>query len=238
MTRFDFHLHTALSACAENALSPARIVARAVASGLTMVAITDHNASGNVRTAVALGRDRGLAVIPGIEVMTREEVHVLVLYDSLEALEDWQAAVDEALPDAKNNEDYFGYQLLYDERDEIIGVDERLRQVGMSLGIDRVAAEVHRRGGLVVPAHVFRARHSLTSQLGFIDAAGGYDALEIRSRDWRRQGYRLGQCVDGYPVITGSDAHFLEDVGRVALELDDATTTCRAVLDHVRRLAA
>lgn len=238
MTRFDLHVHTALSACAENALSPARILKRAVDNGVTMLAITDHNASGNVRTAVRLGEARGVKVIPGVEVMTREEVHVLVLYDSVDALEDWQQVIDEALPVAENNEEFFGYQLLYDEHDDIVGVDERLRQVGISLGLERVTAEVHRRGGFVVPAHVFRARHSLTSQLGFIDADGKYDALELRSRDWRRQGFRLGDRVAGYPLITGSDSHFLEDVGRVSLELEGALGTCAAVLGRVRRMAA
>ncbi|MBN2450871.1 MAG: PHP domain-containing protein [Lentisphaeria bacterium] len=219
MTRFDLHVHTGLSACAENSLSPLRLVARARTAGIRLLAVTDHNACANVRAALRAGRQHGVQVIPGVEVTTREEVHATALFDSLDALLDWQAVIDRLLPKAPNRPDFFGYQVIYDETDEIVAVDERLRQVGIAMGIDEVAAEVHRRGGRLVPAHVFRARNSLTSQLGFIDPSAAYDAVEVSKAEWRRARHVLGDRIEGFPVITGSDAHFLEDVGRTWLEV-------------------
>ncbi len=235
MTRFDLHIHSALSACAEKTLSPARIIGRALAAGLSVVALTDHNASANVPPAVEAGQRCGVGVIPGVEVTTREEVHVLAFFEDVETLADWQALLDEALPSAANRPEFFGYQLLYDAGDEIIGVDERLRQVGVGLGLDAIADEVHARGGVVVPAHVFRRRHSLTSQLGFVAPGAGYDAIEVTAAEWRRGGYRLGQRLHGYPVVAGSDSHFLEDVGRFWLELAEPVRGAADILAAVRR---
>ena len=236
MTRFDLHVHSALSACAENSLSPARIVGRASQAGLQLLALTDHNASANVSPTLEAGRQCGVGVIPGVEVTTREEVHVLVFFNDLATLADWQGVLDAALPVAPNRPEFFGYQVVYDAADEVIGVDERLRQVGIRLGLDAVTDAVHERGGVVVPAHVFRRRHSLSSQLGFIDPAAAYDAVEVTWKEWSRDGYRLGQRLCGYPVLAGSDTHFLEDVGRAWHEIAAPATTALEVLDAVRRM--
>lgn len=238
MTRFDLHLHSGLSACAENCLSPRRLVERASQAGLSLLALTDHNASGNVPPAIEAGRQVGVEVVPGLELTTREEVHVLVLFDALESLADWQAVVDAALPAQENRPAVFGYQVLYDAADEIVGVDERLRQVGVSLGLEAITEAVHARGGTVIPAHVLRPRHSLVSQLGFIDAAAAFDALELGRRDWRERGCRLGQRLEGFPVLTGSDAHCLDDVGATWLEIDAAVHGISGLLEAVRRIPA
>lgn len=237
MTRFDLHIHSALSACAENSLSPGRLVDRASQAGITLLALTDHNASANVSPTVEAGRRHGVGVIPGIEVTTREEAHVLALFDDLDRLADWQAVVDAALPAASNRPEFFGHQIVYDAADEIVGVDERLRQVGIGLGIDAITEAVHDRGGVVIPAHVFRRRNSLTSQLGFIDPTAVYDAVEVTATEWRREQRWLGQRLAGFPVVAGSDTHFLEDVGRWWLEVGAEVSTASGLMDVVRRLA-
>ena len=238
MTRFDLHVHTALSACAENTMSPCRIIARAHGAGLGMVGITDHNASANVRPTLEQGRRYGICVVPGVEMTSREEAHVLVLFDRIETLDEWQQVIDDNLPAAANVPDIFGDQVVYSCDDEIVALDERLRQVGVNMGLSRVVEAVHERGGVVIPSHVFRNRHSLTSQLGLIDADAGYDALETRWRDWQQQDRHVGDCAYGYPVITGSDAHFLEDVGRVVLEVCDDVTTVSRLLASLRKASA
>lgn len=237
MTRFDLHIHSALSACAENGLSPGRLVDRASQAGITLLALTDHNASANVSPTVEAGRRHGVGVIPGIEVTTREEAHVLALFDDLDTLADWQAVVDAALPAASNRPEFFGHQIVYDAADEIVGVDERLRQVGIGLGIDAITEAVHARGGVVIPAHVFRRRNSLTSQLGFIDSTAAYDAIEVTAAEWRREQRCLGQRLAGFPVVAGSDTHFLEDVGRWWLEVGAEVSTASGLMEVVRRLA-
>lgn len=219
--RADLHVHTALSACAEDLMSPGRVLAQARRAGLDAIAITDHNASAHAALALRLAPAFGLRVVPGIEVATREEVHVLVYFPAAPALADFQRRLDAALPDRPHPQETLGWQLVYDEKDEIVDTDDRLRQAGADIGLDELVDDIHARGGLAVPAHVGRARNSLISQLGFIPAGADYDAVEVMANTWRREGWRHGRTLDGYAAITNSDAHFLDDVGRTALDYAD-----------------
>jgi predicted metal-dependent phosphoesterase TrpH len=235
-TRFDLHLHSALSACAEDVLSPRQIVDRALHANLDMIAITDHNASAHASLVSRLGHACGLTVVPGMEVTTREEVHVLAFLPDIPTLEAFQATIDRALPQAQNDSEHFGWQLVYDENDEIVDVDERLRQIGTDIGIDELVAHIRACGGCAVPAHVYRHRNSLTSQLGFVAPDSGYDAVEVSVRTWRREGLQLGDRIAGYPVVVGSDSHFIEDIGRFALEVPQTVHSVPQLLGALRRL--
>jgi 3',5'-nucleoside bisphosphate phosphatase len=234
MTRFDLHVHTALSACAENVMSPRRILERAHAAGMNLLGITDHNASGHVLIALRLAEHYNLRVIPGMEVTSREDVHLLVFFDEYEPLAGFQALVDASLSSDSNLPDVFGEQVVYDEENEIVDLDDRLRQVGTSLGLDQLIREVKERGGVVIPAHVERNRFSLQSQLGFIDPGAAFDALEVRKNTWVREGHRLGDRLEGFPLVTGSDAHFIEDIGRTCLELPGTSATITDLMRELR----
>ena len=235
-TRLDLHLHSALSACAEDILSPRQIVNRALHAKLDMIAVTDHNASAHATLLARLGDACGLTVVPGMEVTTREEVHVLAFLPDLAALQEFQETIDRALPEAGNDSEHFGWQLVYDENDEIVDVDERLRQIGTDIGIDELVARIHACGGCAVPAHVYRSRNSLTSQLGFVNPDGAYDAVEVSPRSWRREGLRAGSAIAGFPVLAGSDAHFVEDIGRFALEVPQTVRSVPQLLGALREL--
>ncbi len=217
-------------------MSPRQILELARRRGLNVLAVTDHNASAQVETMTGLSAEFGVTVVPGMEVTSREEVHILTLFEEVEALNSFQRLVDTALPEEENNSEFFGNQLIYDATDEIIGVDERLRQVGTGLSLEQVVAEVKRRGGTVIAAHAFRPKYSLTSQLGWIDAESGFDALEIGSRQWKREGYRLGDRLEGMPVLSGSDSHFLEDIGRTTMEITDDVRTAKDIVNALRAL--
>jgi PHP family Zn ribbon phosphoesterase len=216
MLQFDLHVHTALSACAENVLSPARLVARAARVGLGVVAVTDHNASAHVGLCLQLGSELGVRIVPGMEVTSREEVHLLALFRDPCALVDFQELVDASLPPGENVPEVFGYQVIYDRDDEIVDLDTRLRQVGTDLDLERLCNEVHQRAGLAIPAHPCRHRNSLVSQLGFISPGEAWDALQLSAAEWRRRQVAVGDRLEGYPVFPASDAHFLEDIGRTA----------------------
>ena len=217
-------------------MSPVQVVRRAAAAGLKMLAITDHNASRHVRPAVNAAAALGIRVIPGMEVNSREEVHMLALFPGEEALADFQALVDDALPGDPNVPEVFGYQVIFDENDEVVDVDQRLRQVGTALSLERLVLEIHGRGGFAVPAHVFRARYSLLSQLGVVDAGPGFDLMEIGCAQWVREGFRLGRRCAGLPAITGSDAHYLEHVGRVSLDLPAAPDGIAALVGELHSM--
>ncbi len=235
MTRFDLHIHTALSACAENIMSPGQILSKAKEAGLDMIAITDHNASANIRASIQFGKELGIKVVPGIEVTTLEEVHILGLFESPEELEDFQELVDSAIPQGKNIVEISGHQLIFDSNDEIIDMDENIRNIGLSLPSDRIVSEIKRRNGYVIPAHIYKRIYSLISQLGFIAPAAGFDALEIAAPMWSRDGFKIGQRIAGYPVISGSDSHFLESVGRFHMVIPETTDNLKDLMDLIKK---
>ena len=126
MTPFkaDLHIHTVLSPCGDLEMSPSAIVHRALARGLDMIAISDHNTTRQVKVTQKIGRDNGLFVLGGVEVTSQEEAHCLSYFETDEQLDEFQEFLDAHLPPIPNDEDRFGYQLIVDENDEIVGEEE------------------------------------------------------------------------------------------------------------------
>lgn len=208
---------------------PRQILRRAAAHRVGLLAVTDHNSAAHIPVLHRLAPEFGVILVPGIEITTREEVHLLGYFESPAPLLDFTEMLESHLPELPNDDDFFGYQLQFDEHDELVGVDERLRHLACDLGLDRLVEEIHSRNGVAIPAHVFRKRYSMSVQLGFIPEKASFDALEIATAQWRSRGYSAGSRVHGYPVVTGSDAHFLEDVGRGGFDLP-------APVDSIRKL--
>ncbi len=232
--KFDFHIHSGLSACAEKVMSPRQFLKRAKEKGLDVIAITDHNASANVRLSIELSAEFDLRVIPGMEVCTSEDIHMLALFEKCPELADFQALVDEKLPPGENPVEIFGYQIIYDKDDEIVDIDDKLRQIGITLDMNRLISEIKSRNGVVIASHVFREKFSLTSQLGFIDSSAGFDALEISARQWVNEKYSAGKRISGYPVITSSDAHFLDFVGKIYMEIESKTKNLHEIIKSLK----
>ncbi|HOK06472.1 MAG TPA: PHP domain-containing protein [Syntrophales bacterium] len=210
--RCDLHIHTCLSPCGDLDMTPRAIVARAREVGLDMIAVCDHNASENVRYVQQAAEGKGIVVLPGMEVSSREEVHLLAIFDNLESLEAFQEVVYRCLP-GLNDERYFGCQPIVNEFDEVEGINERLLIGATGLSLEEVLTAVHSRGGLLVPSHVERQSFGIIGQLGFIDPALPFDALEITSgsvSSFREKHPELAPFV----FLRSSDAHFLTQIGR------------------------
>lgn len=202
----DLHVHTCLSPCAAAEMVPTAIVKRARSAGLDMIGICDHNASENVPAVVRAGRRESVCVIPGIEVTSREEVHVLGLFHDEQELASMQTVVYDHLA-GENDEATFGPQTIVDDRDRPRGANPRLLLGATDLSIEDLIGAVHEFGGLAVAAHVDRPSFGLVGQLGFVPEGIELDALEVSP------GSRIQQW-DDWPVVTSSDAHTLADIGR------------------------
>ncbi len=211
--RLDLHIHTVLSPCTEmDEMTPQAIVRTAGERGLEMIAICDHNSARNTAVTSRLGQVHGLAVIPGIEVTTSEEVHILGLFGTDEAAALMQEEVYGHLY-GQNDEETFGYQVVIDEEDMVEDLDERLLIGATTLGISRVVDTIHQLGGLAIASHVDRSGFGVFSQLGFIPPDLKLDALEIsRHTDEKAVRKRYPQCRN-YPLVRSSDAHYLADIG-------------------------
>ena len=208
----DLHLHTVLSACAELEMIPPLIMQRARQLGLQLLAVTDHNSAENARAMVEAGAEAGITVLPGMEVQSREEVHLVCLFDTLDQVESWQAHVYDHLPSLKNRDDVFGSQLVVDARGEFVAFNERLLLTSTTLSVEEIFEQVAGLGGLVVPAHVDRPAFSLLANLGFIPAGLDVPAAEISIRTTAAEALQRFPALAGVTLIQSSDAHRLSEM--------------------------
>jgi PHP family Zn ribbon phosphoesterase len=209
----DLHVHTALSPCAGNSATPPNIVASAIENGMQMIAVTDHNSAENVDAVVRCGKLHGLKVIPGMEIASREEVHLLCLLSSVAKAIELQQIVYAALPDGENRPDYFGRQLMTDIEGNIEGECVRLLMGAANLSLETIIREVHRLEGLAIAAHVDRPSFSVIANLGMVPPDARFDALEISASLTRDEAVAKFPSIEGFPLITGSDAHYAQDIG-------------------------
>ncbi|NIM13053.1 MAG: PHP domain-containing protein [Candidatus Aminicenantes bacterium] len=213
--RGDLHIHTCLSPCADLTMSPKRVVEKAVKENLDMIAICDHNSAENVGAAMAAAANKKITVLPGMEVTTVEEVHIIALFDELHQVLDLQRIVYEHLPPEENREDIFGEQIVANEFDDVEGYNNRLLMAATQLTLEKWVDEIHTLGGLVIAAHIDReAYNSIIGQLGFIPPDLELDALEISSHTSPSHALERYPGIEEFPLISSSDAHYLQDIGK------------------------
>jgi len=213
----DFHNHSCLSPCGSLDLSPRIIAELAVRRGIKVLALTDHNTSLNCSAFAKACPPRGILPLFGMEATTQEEIHILCLFTSLEASLDFSKYAYSILMPFLNNPAKTGDQVYVDEDDNIEGEVEYYLVSPLDLSVDNIGMKVAEYGGIVIPAHVERSAFSMTSQLGVI-TPGPWAALECRSLPPLINGERLDTL--GYHLITSSDAHYPEHVGRKPFEMN------------------
>jgi predicted metal-dependent phosphoesterase TrpH len=207
----ELHSHTVLSPCAEVEMIPPLIVQTAIEKGINLLAVTDHNASANVIAVQKAAQDTGLIVLPGMELQTREEVHLLCLFDALDQLEVWQNLVDEHLPPLANDIDHFGEQFVVDETGEFIRRETQLLLTSTDLSLEEAIGAVNSIEGLAIPAHVDRKANGLLEILGFVPPDVAIEALEISRHITVETAPLRYPQIRGYPLIRDGDAHRLNE---------------------------
>lgn len=208
----DFHIHTALSPCGDENMTPNNIVNMAKLKGLDVIAITDHNSCENVESCMETGKEIGLLVIPGMELQTREEIHVVCLFGDIKKAHKFQEIVFKHLPNIKNRSDIFGEQLILDTEDNIIGHNDRMLLSSVDLSFDEAFELVKSLGGYFIPAHIDRDSYSIFVNLGFIPDYLDIKTLEYYSREAMEKLISRGKLSSKYKFIKSSDAHYLEQI--------------------------
>lgn len=216
MKRFvaDLHIHTCLSPCAELDMTPLRIIDAAVKKRLDVIAISDHNSAENAGIAMKIAQDKGIKVLPAMEVTSYEEAHVLAIFDSIEKVMGMQEIIYKNLPDGINDERLSGYQVVVNERDEVLGFNKRILFGATGLSLKAIVDATHFFGGIAVASHIDKEIFSVISQLGFIPDDIAFDALEISYNTKRQRAESVFGAYKAIPWITSSDAHHLNDIGR------------------------
>lgn len=233
---YDFHLHSCLSPCGDEDMTPGNIAGMAVVKGLEMVALTDHNTCKNCPAFLKIAGDYGLLAIPGMELTTQEEVHVLCLFATLDNAMAFDAYVEERMIPFPNNEEIFGRQIIRDEEDEICGSFPNLLINATSIGFDEVYDAVTQFHGIMVPAHLDKSTTSLISNLGFVPDSSRFTCFELRHLSNLHQYRENHPYLRNCNVISSSDAHYLEDMMDPGYSLMIEEKTPEAVLAAINEV--
>lgn len=202
----DLHNHSCLSPCASLEMSPAVLARRARELGLGLVALTDHNSARNAPAFSDCARREGLAALYGVEASSAEEVHILCLFAAVEEALEFSVYLEGRIPPLPYDPEALGDQAVVDADENVLDLPDLYLGAALDLGYDELCREADSRGALVIPAHIDRPAYGALAQLGFLPP-GPYSAVEAM-RPLR------GDEARGFPVISGSDAHYPEHIGR------------------------
>lgn len=221
--RADLHIHTCLSPCADLKMSPMAIAEQAKIKEIDILGICDHNSAENVPALIKAAHKFKICVLPGMEVTSQEEVHILALFDELEAALKLQEIIYDNLP-GENDEEAFGMQVVVNEKGEVLRFNKKLLIGASTLSIEEVIQRIHHLDGLAIAAHIDREGFSLLSQLGFIPEGLKLDALEISPSISYEEAKK--KFNPRFPLTCSSDAHFLEEIGKgiTSFYLEEGTT--------------
>jgi PHP family Zn ribbon phosphoesterase len=211
--RADLHIHSCLSPCGDEEMRPCAIVRKALAMGLDMIAICDHNSAENIAAFMSAGSESGLAVLPGIEVTSREEIHLLALFNRQEDCMALQGLIYQNLL-GENVEEVFGGQTVVNEKDETIGINRKMLIGATLLPLERIVSAVGLLRGVTIASHIDRQAFSLLGQLGFIPEGLSLDGLEISRRTSKEEAQKRFHAYRRYSFVRFSDAHHIEDIGK------------------------
>lgn len=203
---------------------PELIVERARELGLGLIAVTDHNSAENAAAVLAAAEGTDITVWSGMEVQTREEVHLLCLFDTLEQVASWQEEVYAHLPPLKNKEDVFGIQVVLNAEGDVVDHNERLLLTSTSFSVEQVVQRVRGLNGLCVAAHVDRPAYSIIANLGFIPPDLEIAGVEISHLIGPKEARVRFPQLEHYGLMAGGDAHRLKEMTRrTTLKMAEAT---------------
>lgn len=207
---YDLHIHTCLSPCGDDDMTPANIVGMSALKGLNVIAITDHNSCKNCAAAMTLAKEYNITVIPGMELTTQEEVHVVCLFPTLEEAMAFDHYVEEHLLPIPNRPETFGKQQIMNENDEITGEYPTLLISATDISFDDVFELLKPYRGIMIPAHIDKNSFSMLSNLGFAPPDCLFTAFELKDIKNLHKIAAENPTLLGKKMISNSDAHYLE----------------------------
>jgi 3',5'-nucleoside bisphosphate phosphatase len=230
---YDLHIHSCLSPCGDEDMIPSNIIGMSYLKNLDIIAVTDHNSCKNCPAVMKIAEQYNITVIPGMELCTMEEVHVLCLFADLSDAMRFDEYVSSQLMRIPNDEKIFGKQEIYNEDDVKIGTEPYLLINATNISFDELANLMKEYKGILIPAHLDKSSNSLISNLGFIPPDADFPAAELADIT------RLEELAKGNPylkkcrIITDSDAHML---GRINEAVNYLECESRSRKDIIRAL--
>lgn len=202
-------------------MTPNNIINMAKLKGLDAIAVCDHNSTKNLPAAAKIAQEASITFLPGMEMTTAEEVHVLALFEDVDTAFVFGDMVYEALPDILNKPDFFGEQLIMDENDEVIGRMDKLLISALPFDMDECCARIKEYGGYAIPAHINKGANSVLANLGFFPPQLKFKTIEVV------KGLAITNDISGFQKIYSSDAHNLWQIAEAenAIEVDENTVS-------------
>lgn len=232
---YDLHIHSCLSPCGDDDMTPGNIVGMASIIGLDVIAVTDHNTCKNCPAVMDLAAAYGITVIPGMELCTQEEVHVVCLFETLADAMAFDTYVDAHLLRIPNNEDIFGKQQICNAKDEITGTYPYLLINATDISFDSVYDLVKSYNGIMIPAHIDKDSTSLLSNLGFIPPDSHFTCAEIKNPAKLEELKKMHPYLNSCRIITDSDAHYLEHIHEAAYRIHARSKQIADILKALER---
>lgn len=226
---YDLHIHSCLSPCGDDEMTPNNIVNMAYIKGLDVIALTDHNIGQNVKSLMACAEPLGILVVPGMEVQTKEEIHALCYFPSLLALESFESALEAYRMKIPNRVDKFGNQWVMNASDEILNDYPYALILSLSIGLDELDALVQLNHGVLVPAHINKGANSLIKYLGFVP-----DELKGRTMEVFNKASIDPDLIEGSRIIYNSDAHFITDISEREHFMNVEAATIESVIKYLK----
>lgn len=231
---YDFHIHTALSPCGDEDMTPNNIVNMALLKGLDAIAITDHNSALNVRSCCECGKKSGLIVLPGMEIETAEDVHIVALFSEVNQAEKFGDFVSQKLPPIKNRVDIFGPQNVINCEDGVVCAVENLLSTATTLPLREALESIWSFGGIAIPAHIDKSSYSIISNLGFIPSDIDFPTLEIKFPE-NKDSFVKTHNLHGANILHNSDAHFLWDISEKEHFITPEEASAKGIIDYLKQ---
>lgn len=230
---YDLHIHSALSPCGDNDMTPNNIVNMAHLKGLDVIAITDHNSMLNVMPTIEVASRKGILVVPGMEVTTREEVHILCYFSTIRDGMSFQDIIYDSLPNIINKENIFGEQLILDKEDNISGKVKRMLLSSSKYTLEEIFQLVKEHNGAFVPAHVDKKSFSIMSTLGFVPETIDVKTIEAFNLN-KLKHMKEVISLDKFKIIKNSDAHYLADINEAYNYLNLNSFTVKSIVNYLK----
>ncbi len=206
---YDFHVHSCLSPCADNDMTPNNIAGVGVLAGLSVMALTDHNSCKNCPGFFTAAKRYGIVPIAGMELTTAEDIHAVCLFETLEGAMAFDALVENRRMKIPNNTSVFGDQLIMDGEDSIIGAEPYYLHPASEFSVEELPALTARYGGVSYPAHIDREANGIIATLGTFPDIPGLRCAEFADKA-NVEAYTAKYAgLAGKRILVSSDAHNL-----------------------------
>ncbi len=235
---YDFHIHSCLSPCGDDDMTPNNIAGMCTLAGLNIAALTDHNSSKNCPAFFEAAKRQGIIPIAGMELTTAEDIHVVCLFKELCGALEFDGYVSgRKTVKIPNRPDIFGNQYIMDKDDNVTGCEEYFLPSATDIMIDDVPSLVAEYGGVCYPAHIDRQSNGIIAVLGTFPDIKNFAGAEFNDAANRESYTEKYPILREKKILVSSDAHYLWNIRDkdAYIELDDEPYSGKKVTEELFR---